>query len=1465
MAIYVFVTKTCRENALTHGLQQELERFVARVEKAQSLELFANFPPPYLVKRKFGGDQGRLIAEHTRIPGADEHTIVCFLAVLIRGSQDYDRGFGINPVEFGRQHFRDLYTQDELFDWLSSRIDKPVPEPPMPSPAEHHFLHAVSGAVTGEEDWIVAETKDWVRKVTKPDVDAHLGPIWEAITRVAGKLRQASQRSGVESAGNTWSVSWRAYPNERLLVLEDVIPAGGSSARSDGAVEEDDNLSREKLLMQCRRAYLDIIVAEQKLWLDIQRDSEGNLALSPEEQEVIDSTRPGRGTAFPLFINGRAGSGKSTVLQYLFADYLMAYLEMLESGQMSDGGNAGAESRWPNSGAVYFTCSKDLLRRACATVGVLLRNGAQYWHKPERTALLDRRHANIENAFCELRGYLLSLVDSKSRPLFDERNYVSYPRYRRLWMERFGRDHAALREQGPALSWHVIRTHVKGATADDILDPDEYTLLEKKQRTVSREVFEHIYQRVWESWYRRKCEGERLWDDQDLARYLLNNDLVKPAFQAIFCDESQDFTSVELQAILRLSVFSHRKLGQHEVERVPFVFAGDPFQTLNPTGFRWETTKASYFKNFVLSLNPWGDPETSLNYNELSHNYRSSKSIVGFSNLIQARRARLFDLKQVKPQKLWSDEDNPLPVFWFAREDVAFWSEFSRQKDLEVIVPSAEGEEVDYVNRDDELKSRVVVKGDTPSNVWSAARAKGLEFPRVVVYGFGSSEDADRLEQFARSGDSEDAAKRLPAEYFFNQLYVAVSRAKHALYVVDSRAAIKRFWAFASSDVLDEVLKSAPGGAERWKALVTQMVEGKIEDLRTGDYHPVQTAESLEQQGMSAESAYTLRQAAVHFRNADNHAAAERCEAFAAQFEGRFRDAARAFLAQKRWDEAVRAFWMDGVEGRRELRRIGQTEAEISRRLEWKVAEALEANAAVAGGWSVLLEEVARHARENQSEWRPEERKSWSDAVVNAVARIAASSKEVMPEQSWQELLHRIDAVAKLGFSSVGSTDRAKIAVRAGQFDEARRLFEAAGAEVGKFDGQPDEFIEAVANSVEFPRNLSALAKLMRSEQIVSSWDAKGQLALRDTDSEKILAAALLKQGRFVDALGLAIRGKLDQTAVEVAARLIESGEERAAKRAILSAVLLLAQKGEWTLVLRLLDSTPGKSGATKLTWTTILGEALDWGLVRVVASSPTIDDSDIGRKLADRLSDAASRIDLNSEPAARLVGAALESTGQINPAIAFYEERLTKAPSDAKTNEFRQWLRQRLLKAKWKRSLTRMKKTPEAARTDQIGIKNELEKWKLGLPDLIAEFPERLNPDKIMSEVLADLWSPVEEPVLEADTPSTASSESPLTERPNVQTTGPEKVSLFGLDIQFNPEKKRLTITCPPGDERVRLLWDNSARCESDVASEETAQSTWYIPSWSFQLSISSRKGAKRAAVLRWPDQKIELRFDTD
>ena len=115
----------------------------------------------------------------------------------------------------------------------------------------------------------------------------------------------------------------------------------------------------------------------------------------------------------------------------------------------------------------------------------------------------------------------------------------------------------------------------------------------------------------------------------------------------VFCDESQDFTNLELDLIERLSLFSKRRLDPHQLRDVPYAFAGDPLQTLNPTGFDWGATQASFHDNMVRQLDPHGRGKLRFNFQELSFNYRSSEHIVRLTNLVQLLRARMFGLKSI--------------------------------------------------------------------------------------------------------------------------------------------------------------------------------------------------------------------------------------------------------------------------------------------------------------------------------------------------------------------------------------------------------------------------------------------------------------------------------------------------------------------------------------------------------------------------------------------------------------------------------------------------------------------------------------------------------------------------------------------------------------------------------------------------------------------------------------------------
>lgn len=77
-----------------------------------------------------------------------------------------------------------------------------------------------------------------------------------------------------------------------------------------------------------------------------------------------------------------------------------------------------------------------------------------------------------------------------------------------------------------------------------------------------------------------------------MVKFCLEHKYVDEQFSAIYCDEAQDFTRIEIDFILKISSFSNRQIDVvDDVKKLPFVFAGDEFQTLNPTGFSWDSLR----------------------------------------------------------------------------------------------------------------------------------------------------------------------------------------------------------------------------------------------------------------------------------------------------------------------------------------------------------------------------------------------------------------------------------------------------------------------------------------------------------------------------------------------------------------------------------------------------------------------------------------------------------------------------------------------------------------------------------------------------------------------------------------------------------------------------------------------------------------------------------------------------------
>lgn len=1070
MAIFVFVTEECERSAARHGYHDELAKFRERIELAQDVRQFDPFPPPYLVKKKFATKQGRLIA--ALHPNVGEHAVVVFLTVMIRGEAAYENHFSRNPIEYGEKHLNHLVSAEALVEYVSARTaSEPPPEKPKPTAAEYGYLHEVFSHQGGESlGEMICESAEWVSAVGSP----HFKNRFETLQDTLLEIRADDAVGGTltRSSKSKVGVLSRHFPGHNIRLL--VAPTEGEAvdreklSKATRDVLDSENPSHEMILQASRRAYPSLVLADLDLWSETERDVHANLALSPEESQLLQAARRAEG-GFPLFINGRAGSGKTTLLQYLFSEFLFYHLNAVERAATP----------------VYLTCNAELLAGSRQVVEKLLRCSANFLENSERAQLIAQNEGVLGEAFKEFHAFLYDLLEpSEIADRFAPTKYVNYARFKQLWVERFAREPSAAREYGPDVSWHVIRSYIKGLSADVDLSPEEYQQLDNKQITITQKTYEAVYNKVWTRWYQPFCEGHKYWDDQDLARHLLENDRIKPQFTAVFCDEAQDFTRVELEILLRSSVFSHRKLEANEIAKVPFVFAGDQFQTLNPTGFRWDAIRASFVEKFIMALDPMKRSRLSdLNYQELTLNYRSSGHIVRFSNFIQALRARLFSLPGLKPQVPWDRETAGAVVVGVKKENAEFWEAIKKDRSIAVIVPCGEGEELDFIRQDGILSQKIKVEDKIPDAlVLSSSRAKGLEFNRVVVYGFGDSEHArgKLLGPLRGKGEfSDDPDVSLPLQYFINRLYVAVSRPKKRLFVVDSEKAFRTegFWEFASDDQLEQaILNGIRNGESVWRAALSRLEFGLKIDLNTeAPENPKVHAEALVRQGRANADPYMLRQAAASFRNLNEIQLADICKAEALALEGEHLESGRTFLRCEKYDEAVREFWCEGREGGwKAIVDAAETKPAIAASIEARFAGAIVRGANSAQILSAFSS-LAAVASTTDGAGKIASRQGWTLAVSSVLDQL---SKTKLAQDDAMRLANLLGQIAER-LSIVTDAQRATIHYAANEVERALALWE----KVGSTDHR--DYKVAKARCASFPEKIQPLCELERHAEVV--------------------------------------------------------------------------------------------------------------------------------------------------------------------------------------------------------------------------------------------------------------------------------------------------------------------------------------------------------------------------------------------
>lgn len=1458
MTLYVYKMSECEQDATTHNLSPEIEKLQKRVEISQSLVGFEIFRPTAFSKKSLGRNF-RLLTFEKEI---QEDSIIFFLRIFPRSDSEYEWFLANYQNQRTKTEERFFCLNLEQVSSIHTNLTKTSEAEPLspPSVQEQEWLYSVHSYNYEEpkDDLLVLESQEWVKIMsTSSKRDYYLALYGEFLENLdIEQLNSSSENNDIQHKYDTnkkIGIIYIYYKDvNQLLLLYPILFIDKSeiqSAKEELEKEESEiqlkkeklkreieskiqniqssaETNRDKILLRLAiRSYPYFMILDREAWLGIQKDKEANLALSPEEGDLLKSIgRMNSSEKFPLFINGRAGSGKSTMLQYLATDYIDFALR-------------NETTLIP----LYMTYSADLLKAARSTVDRLLKShfSRLLYDKDDKIKISDTKTI-IEESFVVFHEYLYDLLPETQKGLdFAKDKYISYSKFQQLWDRDFCKRQES-RKISVDLAWHIIRSYIKGSSSnlEDDLDPIEFSSLPTKRRSVSSETYKFVYERVWLSWYKRICEEEHSWDDQDLVLAVLDSDITRELhYSAIFCDEAQDFTPIELEFIVQLSVFSKRQLHSDQPRQIPFVFAGDPLQTLNPTGFRWENIKADFYDRFSKTLDYRGLTNLTINYKELEFNYRSNPGIVNFCNLIQLVRVALVGGEKIKPQKSWWIQEQAQTV-WCDIEDLKMQEHLKQNPEIVKIVNCDIGEETHYVQNDSILSSFDRSDEGIYQNVLSPGRSKGLEFDRVVLYKFGESVP-DNFEDILNGDISvhDNPEARLPYEYFLNRLYVAASRAKKQLIILDSRNTVQKFWKFATDSSFMSKFSSRLKNMNMWQDYIAYLVEGTQEAWSGEPIDINQQASEYEEQGGNNHDPYLLRQAALSYRSLGKKESEVKCLSKASELEGKFEEAGNTCRNAGLSHEAFYYYWRGKC-----FERLCAFTTEFS-----SFATRPESRASdFVINYQNVPDQFLNWLTNLSSDENKLEKMSVDTTWCYVFSEIASRLKK-SPASSpvnWKRAYKILSRFITKGFHIDDST-LGYIAYKADELEESVKLFERCQ------QTDSGEYWKAKAEVCSFPDNLFWYGKSREYSQIIAQWEKHiGQLGQSNIasnlsrDIANFVCTAALEKKKYMIALSILKTHLNYQDLEKLIAEVLKNEELKIVSQCLPILLRIIAKEKKWSEFLNFLENgfyerfnqatqasifkeqantlkeiVKREDVYKSLLYTAVIEIALSESLP---TESPDI-QAPISEFLfrhfiAQKPFFSVEKLGLPIE----IVSAAIERAGKITNAIKFYESLLgyRRLPEDSK-----QFIQTRLIKSleKYADYLRSNKQTNQAEDRERISQQYRRE---TGLGNLdLPQYPE----------IERTKWLNVH---LDSQIQSQQRSISSQTEW-----------KMGCLNCKLSTNRDKLRIEHQDLFESVRLS-KTSQELKGDadftqVQANRDRSKIWTIPDWNTTLSLFNQDGS--------------------
>ncbi len=644
------------------------------------------------------------------------------------------------------------------------------------------------------------------------------------------------------------------------------------------------DLSDKVLLKKARKGYPDwILCGDFEDWNNLENDEDANLALSDEEIDVLNKTK------YPYFVNGLAGSGKSTILYYLFA-------------------HAYSYRSTRKQSLLFLSYSEKLIKKAQNVVLALLKKNPSY----VGFKITPEEESNLFDCFSPFIQFLkTNFLDTKEEfDIFEESKRINFDKFQKLYSEDCKL--SEIQTYSATIVWSVIRSFIKGRNYKKDFYINDYKEINRDDRTVLVDDYEKIYT-IYKNWYKPYYQNKFYWDDLDLVRYVLNkidSGFVYKRYDIIYCDEAQDFTPIENQLVIKLSSYAEYNLVDYR--QIPIAYAGDPNQTVSPTGFSWNRLKDIFSKSFEEQIGGF----ISLKQRTLNNNYRSKTTIVKFANSIQYLRKTFLPGDSYTPQEQWNPQANPLPGFFFidSDKDKAFVKRGFEK--TECIITGDEGEYIKELDSDELTKestqlSDEIFSGVNKTKLYTAVSSKGLEFKAVILYKF-----ADYLPKsfdIMLSGSKElEETDKYELSHFFTKLYIAISRAKELMYILDTNENFEKFWKYFIDNALVKNLLENRQERDVWLPKTGGIEIGDEKEYinRLADnFSPLDLADEIFKGAKVSKDAKDMRRACGYYEEGGNFEKANLAKAYVMLFENKYFEAGEMFMGIGYIDEADDAYW----------------------------------------------------------------------------------------------------------------------------------------------------------------------------------------------------------------------------------------------------------------------------------------------------------------------------------------------------------------------------------------------------------------------------------------------------------------------------------------------------------------------------------------------------------------------------